>query len=520
MTPHEPVSAREGDDRRASLAVIVLALLVVLKLLVHTLALTSYGYFRDELYYLASTSHLDWGYVDNPPFSIGVLALVRAVLGDSLPAIRIVPALAGAAIVVVTAAITRELGGRRFAQGLAALVVVMSPVFLGTAQYYSMNVFDQLFWAAAALALLLALDRAEPKPWIVLGLILGVAFLNKISILWLCGGLFVGLALTSYRRVLFQRGIWIAALVALAAAAPHLLWQIAHGWPTLEFMRNATTIKMTDVSPVQFLLDQVLSMNPGAAPVWIAGLVFGLAGGARARGRVLASIYVAVFALLLLAGRSRASYLAPAYPSLLALGGVAWERFTAQRRLWLRPAIAVIVVGIGMPIVPFALPVLPVEVFVRYQNALGMAPRTEERQEMGALPQQYADMFGWEEMAALVGDAYERLTPEERAHCGIFGQNYGEAAAVDLFGRRRGLPPAMSGHNSYWLWGPGSDRIDVLIIIGGGREENARFFEEIEIVGQTTSPWSMPYERNLDISIARRPKVDMRRLWPTLKKFV
>ena len=285
-------------------------------------------------------------------------------------------------------------------------------------------------------------------------------------------------------------------------------------------MRNATTIKMTDVSPVQFLLDQVVSMNPGAAPVWIAGLVFGLAGGARARGRVLASIYVAVFALLLLAGRSRASYLAPAYPSLLALGGVAWERFTAQRRLWLRPAIAVIVVGIGMPIVPFALPVLPVEVFVRYQNALGMAPRTEERQEMGALPQQYADMFGWEEMAALVGDAYERLTPEERAHCGIFGQNYGEAGAVDLFGRRRGLPPAMSGHNSYWLWGPGSDRIDVLIIIGGGREENARFFEEIEIVGQTTSPWSMPYERNLDISIARRPKVDMRRLWPTLKKFV
>src|SRR6185436_5506154 len=291
-----------------------------------------------------------------------------------------------------------------------------------------------------------------------------------------------------------------------------LLWQLAHGWPTLEFMRNAANVKMNDVSLVQFLLDQLLSMNPAAAPVWLAGLFFGLAGGARSRGQVLAWMYVAVFVLLALAGRSRASYLAPAYPALFALGAVAWERFTEPARAWLRPALAGVVVAVGLLIMPFALPVLPVDVFVRYQNAFGMAPRTEERQQMGLLPQQYADMFGWEEMAALVGEAFDRLTPEERANCGIFGQNYGEAGAADLFGRRRGWPPAISGHNSYWLWGPPGDRIDVLIIIGGRREENARFFEQIEIVGQTRSPWSMPYERNLDISIARRPKVDMRGL--------
>jgi dolichyl-phosphate-mannose-protein mannosyltransferase len=497
-----------------------LAAIVVVKLILHAAAIWRYGYFRDELYYLASTDHLAWGYVDHPPLSITVLAVIRTLFGDSLLAVRFVPALAGAAVVIVTALIARSLGGGRFAQALAALSATMAPVFLAAAHYYSMNVFDELFWAVAALALLHALDRAEVKHWLVLGCILGIGFLNKISILWLCGGMFVGLALTSHRRVLVQPAVWIAALTDAAIASPHVLWQIAHGWPTLEFMRNAASIKMTDVSPLQFLLDQVLSMNPGAAPVWVAGLLFGLAGGARSPGRALAWMYVAVFALLVLAGRSRASYLAPAYPPLFALGGVAWERFTETRRGWIRPALAVLVAAFGLGIVPFALPVLPVDVFVRYQSAMGLAPRTKERQEMGLLPQQYADMFGWEEMAALAGEAYGRLTPEERAHCRIFGQNYGEAGAVDLFGRRRGLPPALSGHNSYWLWGPGDDRIDVLIIIGGTREDNARYFDQIEIVGQTRSPWAMPYERNLDISIARRPKADIRDLWPQLKKFV
>ena len=507
-----------AEDGRAPLATGVLAVLVFCKLLLHASAITSYGYFRDELYYLASTDHLSWGYVDHPPLSIAVLAVIRALFGDSLLAVRFVPALAGASIVIVTALIARHLGGGRFAQAMAALSTTMAPVFLAAAHYYSMNVFDELFWAVAVLALLHALDRATPHRWVVPGCILGVGFLNKISILWLCGGMFVGLALTSYRRLLLQPGVWVAAVAGAAIGLPHVLWQIAHGWPTLEFMRNAASIKMTDVSPLEFLLDQVLSMNPGAAPIWIAGLFFGLAGGGRSR--VLAGIYVSVFALLMLAGRSRASYLAPAYPALFALGGVAWERFTEARRAWIRPALASLAVIPGLLIVPLALPVFPVDTFVRYQSALGLTPRTEERQEMGLLPQQYADMFGWEEMTALVGEAYNRLTPEERAHCRIFGQNYGEAGAVDLFGRRRGLPHAISGHNSYWLWGPGDERIDVVIIIGGKREDNARYFDQIEVIGQTQSPWAMPYERSLDISIGRQPKVDIRELWPQLKKFV
>lgn len=518
-----PCTALETTEERTAtrLAVGLLAALAAGTLILQVVAINQYGYFRDELYYLASTEHLDWGYVEHPPLSIAILALVRALFGDSLPALRMLPALTGAAIVFLTGRLACQLGGGRFAQGLAALAVVLSPMFLGTAHYYSMNVFDQAFWVIAASVLLLALDQGRPEQWVAFGVVVGLGLLNKISMLWLCGGIFVGLLFTSYRRVLREPWPWLAAFIACVLACPYLLWQIGHDWPMLEFMRNATNLKMEDISPLHFVLDQVLSMNPGTFPVWVAGIVFGLSGRERGAGRVLVWIYLSVFALLMVSGRSRASYLAVAYPPILALGSVALERVSAvRRRGWLRPAVAAVIVSTGIAALPFALPILRVETFVRYQSALGMSPRTEERHTIGTLPQQYADMFGWEEMTALVAKAYGRLSAEERGRCRVFGQNYGEAGAIDVLGRRLGLPHALSGHNTYWLWGPADGQWDVLIIIGGDRADNAMFFDHIEIVGQTESRWSMPYERGLDVSIARRPKMRLLDIWPRLKQYI
>ncbi|HEV8337406.1 MAG TPA: glycosyltransferase family 39 protein [Candidatus Polarisedimenticolia bacterium] len=503
------------------LAVGTLGVLAALKLLLHLAAINHYGYFRDELYYLASTEHLDWGYVDHPPLSIAVLAAVRAAFGDSLAALRIVPVLSGVATIVLVGLMARRLGGGRFAQGLAALGALMAPVFLGQDRYYSMNAFDVLFWTLAVWTLVRALDGGGTRPWVVLGVVTGLGLLNKISMLWFGAGLLAGLLLTPHRRALRTIGPWLAGGIAGVIFLPYVLWEARHGWPTLEFMHNATTQKMAEVSPLRFLLEQILQMNPGAAPVWIAGILFGLFAREGRRWRALVWIYFAVLALLVAGGRSRASYLAVAYPMLLALGGVALEGVTATAgRRWMRPALAVLVVGLGLVALPMALPILPVETFVRYQSALGLSPKTEERHRMGPLPQHYADMFGWEQMTQLVAEAYRRLSPDERRHCRVFGQNYGEAGAIDVLGRRLGLPRALSGHNSYWLWGPGGDDWNVLIIIGGDRQDNAEFFEEIEIVGQTDSPWSMPYERGLDVSIARRPKMSIREAWPRLKMYI
>jgi hypothetical protein len=302
---------------------------------------------------------------------------------------------------------------------------------------------------------------------------------------------------------------------------PHLVWQVANGWPLLEFMHNATAHKMVAVGWGQFAIGQVLSMGPGNALVWMVGLGYALVARAARPFRILAWIYLAVALLLLLSGRSRAGYLAVAYPMLLALGATAWERATAgKHRWWMRVPVTAIVVVLGLVAMPFALPVLKVDAFIRYQAALHMQPSTEEHHRMGPLPQQYADQFGWPELTSLVATAYQRLTPEERRHCRVFGQNYGEAGAIDVLGRKLGLPPAMSGHNSYWLWGPGSFDGSVLIIIGGDSNDNLEFFQQIEIVGRTHSPYAMPYENGLEVSIARRPRISLRDNWARVKKYI
>jgi len=489
--------------------------------LVHLTCLTQYGWFRDELYYMASTRHLAWGYVDHPPLSIGLLTIVHALFGESLAAARLVAALLGAATVFFTGRLTREAGGGAFAQALACLCALFAPVYLAVGHFYSMNAVEMALWPAASLLLLRALRTTRTRDWIFLGALLGLGLLNKISASWLLLGIGVGLVLTPHRRVLLTPGPWVAAAVAGLIFLPHVLWQMANHFPTLEFMRNATEHKMEAVSPLEFLKDQLLVMGPGNALVWIAGLLFALFARRGEPWRIFAWIWLAVGALLIVNGKSRANYLSPAYPALFAAGGVAWERILAKGSIrWMRAGLVAIVAAMGLVGAPLALPILPVKSLLAYQTALGMAPKTEERQEVGPLSQHDADMFGWDELASMVARARDRLTPEERRHARVFGQNYGEAGAVDVLGRRYGLPPAISGHNSYWMWGPEGWDGRVLIIIGGDPDDNAKWFDQVEIVGTVSSPYAMPYERGLNVSIGRGLKMPVAEAWPKLKRFI
>jgi len=487
----------------------------LLKLALHALAITHYGYFRDELYYLACARHLAWGYVDQPPFSIALLALNRAVLGDSLVALRWLPALSGAATVVMTGMLVRQLGGGRFAQALACLCAVLPPVWLAVDHFFSMNAFDTFFWTLAALLLLRALSKGRPHEWIALGVVLGAGLLNKTSMLWFAGGAFAGVLLSPHRRVLRTPWPWLAGALAALIFIPHVLWQVKHDWPTLEFMRNATRGKMVRTGFVDFWAQQVIVMSPVLLPVWATGLAALLA---WRPARPLGIAFLAVAALLIASGTSRPNYLAVAYAPLLAAGAVAIERAAAARgRGWLRPAVLAGVALLGLPVVPMGLPLLPVETHIAYTRALGIGIKAQEHSDEGDLPQVFADMFGWEELTQRVARVWHALPAEDRARCAIFAGNYGEAGALDFFGPRYGLPPAISRHNNYWLWGPRGATGEVVIIVGGGRHDRHEDFRSVVLADTTSCAHCMPFENGAPIWVCRGLNQPLSERWREIK---
>jgi hypothetical protein len=481
--------------------------------------MNGYGYFRDELYYVACGEHLDYGYVDHPALSIWIVWLSRALLGDSPFALRIVPALAGGLTVWVIGKIAAEIGGGPFAQALACTAALVAPVYLAVDSFYSMNALDVLFWALAVLVLVRTLRTPTTARWALLGLVLGLGLTNKISVLWLGAGIAVGLVLTSHRRHLRTAGPYFAAAIAAAFMVPYIVWNARHDWATLEFMRNATQHKMVHVTPLEFMAGQILALHPLNALIWIAGLLSLLFGAMKA-WRVLAWIWLTVVAILVSSGNARGVYLAGAYPALLAAGSVAWELWLSHALLQrLRPvAIGLLILG-GAVTAPLVLPVLPVEEYAAYAAKLGYRPRSEERTAVAEQPQLLADRHGWEEMAEKTAIAYRALPASDRERVMIFAQNYGEAGAIDLIGRRLGLPRASSPHNNYWIWGPSPPDPKIVLIVGGRREDHLRSLESVEPAATIECRGCMPYERNLTVWVGRGLKVNVADAWARERKY-
>ena len=493
----------------------------------------AYGFFRDEFYYIACTDHLAFGYVDQPPLSILLLKISRIFFGDSLAAIRLFPALAGALTVLLTGLIAKEIGGKRFAQLFAGLCVLLAPMFLAMNSFYSMNAFDILFWTAAAYIITLWIKWKDPGAWILLGVVLGLGLQNKISILWLGFGLAVGLLLTKNRRSLLTRGPWLAGGIAFLVFLPHVIWQVRNGWPTLEFMAGASSSKMLAISPMEYLGSQVMGMNPLFFPVWLAGLAWYLFYRKGRPYRILGVIYIAVFALLVVSGKPKPSYLAPTYPMLFASGALMLDQLTGKvlrksLRYLVRGVIVVVVLAGGIAIAPLALPVLPVETYINYAAALDTAPSTEEAHEVGVLGQFFADMHGWNEIVATVSSVYEKVRAEEAQpgddgsnpeRWAVLADNYGNAGAIDFLGKEYGLPPAISGHNNYWLWGPGDPPPENLIILGGQVENYMDMCGEVRQADTIDCGYCMPYENNRPVIVCKDLQVDMNKRWAELKHY-
>ncbi len=488
----------------------------------YTNLFAGYGIFRDEFYYIACANHLSAGYVDQPPLSIYLMAVSRWIFGESLFAIRLFPAAVAALTVYVTGLLTARIGGKLFAVLIACVTLSFSPIFLAMNAFFSMNTFDHFFWVLAAWLVVRIIQEEKPGLWITLGVVLGLGLLNKISMGWFGAGLVLGLIFTPLRSTLRTKWPYLAAGIALLIFSPFIIWNITHNFAHLEFMRNASNLKYSSLTPLDFIGGQLLIAGPLTILVWLPGLLFLLMSKGLKQYRIPGIIFLTTFLILVANWHSKPEYLAAAYPLVYAGGGLFYEKILSRKSFgWVKYAIVALIILAGFIAMPLAIPILPVRTFISYSQSLGVAPENTEHKEIGKLPQFYADMFGWEDLAADVSRVYASLPDSEKSSAIVLALNYGEAGALQYYSSKYKLPPVICPHNSYWYWAdPDPDRIKTVIIIGGSMKDHLSACRNVSVAAVHKTKYSMPYENDLPIYICSDIYRSLKEIWQKSRFFI
>jgi Dolichyl-phosphate-mannose-protein mannosyltransferase len=506
----------------ARASVLLLSSFSLLRLLIQFAGINQYGWFRDELYYMACGEHLAWGYVDQPPLIALISHFARHVFGNSMFDVRLLPALAGAVVVFLAGWIAREFGGGLFAQFLAALAALFAPAYLAFDSFLSMNAFEPLFWTLCALIVIHIAKGGSPRLWVLFGAVAGIGLENKHTMLVFGFAVVVGLLISDQRCLLYSKWIWIGGVLTLALFLPNLIWEARHGWPQIQVVRAGQEYKNYPVGPLRFFFEQILFLQPIQLPVWLAGIVWFFATPDAKRFRFLGWAYLIVMVVFIVL-HGKTYYPLPIYPMLIGAGGVALENllFAARRQRWMGWAYCALIVIAGVVSLPFGVPLLSVGSFVRYSQILPYSRTVKmERDPTVALPQLYADMFGWDNMAATIARVYHTLPEAEQRSCAILAGNYGEAGAIDYYGPAVGLPKAISGHNNYYLWGPRGYTGDCVILFGENADRYANLFGEAKLAGTITDRYAMPSEQGVHVYICRKPSAGLAILWPNFKMMI
>ena len=507
------ISSRQTTHPAIDWRFIALLTGVTLSIHVVTNLITPYEFHRDEFLYFAMGTHLRLFHMDFPPLIALLSETVRAVAGTSLFAFRMVPAIAGSVVLLLALLIVRELGGGRLAQVLTALAIIFNPLFLRTANLFQPVVLDQLWWLLGFYALARLENTDEPKWWLLLGAAGGLGLLSKFSILFFGLAVLIGLLLTRRRRAFLGPWPWVAAGIALLVGAPSIIGQITLGFPVAQQMEGLHQMQLARMTFGEFVMGQVL-WGPGFLLAG-AGLIALVAHPHLRRYRLLGLVAAAAFALFTLT-KGKAYYVGPIYPVLYAAGAVWVDRLSRPRvRSALAWTISLLMVGYGLGTLPFGLPVLPPEPMARYAKATGItAGVTTNRGEILPLPQDYADMLGWKEQAEAVARVFQTLTPAEQADAVLYGRNYGEAGALDLYGRRLGLPPVISLAGSFFNFGPGTRSGRVLILLGVEPEEvDIITCLSLEVAARVSNPWGVSEEQDVPVLVCREPSLTPQELW-------
>ena len=507
-----------GWMRRGGWAI---GLIALLQFALHLWTNAHDNIFRDELYYVAAGQHLSTGYVEYPPFVAWVAAFVHATLGDSVFALRLLPAVAGALMIFLVADMVRQMGGGLAAQVLAALAIALGPVFIGSSGILSMDPFDQMWWTVVAWLMLRMILRQEPRMWLWLGVVIGLGLLTKLTIGFFVIALLIGLLLSGQRKLVINWWLIAGGAIALVLWSPYLVWQAQHGFPVIEYTRAYSQGKTFQATPLQYLAQQIVTVNPLALPLWLAGL-YNLFFRPWAKPyRAFGWAYVLLYVFFNIQ-EAKFYWLSPAYPMLFATGAYGLERLIQKqpRWKWLQSTQTWAILISGLLFVPFAIPILPAATLIRLSAAMGGINQVKtENLQSSALPQSYADRYGWREMADAVKQAYDTLTPHEKAEACVFASNYGEASAINYFGPALGLPKAISGHNSYFMWGPQGCTGQVLITINVPLKDLRSGVDSVTPAGETSCTYCMPFENHAPIFITRGLKGPIGTVWQGVKSY-
>lgn len=490
------------------------------KFALHLYTAPGYGFFGDEFYTIALSRHLAFGYVDLPPLVPALMALSRAVLGESLFALHIVPALAGSATLVCVCLITKEFGGKTFAIALSAMGFIFVPLWLGVDSIFCYDSIDQLILAGFLYTLVRFLRSGNKRLWIVLGLIAGVAGLTKMTILFLGPGFLAALLISKYRKDLLTPWPWLGGVLCVVVVSPYLLWQIANHWPTLEYWSNYGTVRVYQASIPQYLTNILVYMNPFLLPLWIVGLyrLF-----RRLNGVNYSFLGVLFLVTLVLEFSLHATVrmLIELFIPLIAAGAVFVEEKLAGIR-WEKAAKATgtaYVLVTGLYILPMSLPILPLDLFSTYGETA--KPLYQSLREFNGGTSYYPQLLslrtGWNELTQAVAEVYDRLPADDRAIAGIYADHYMLAGAIDVLGAQYGLPHAVSGSLTYYLWGPGYTW-DVMLIVTSKTNHLSVFFDECE------PPTAVQQDNDylgtrLYVHVCRQPKVPPDVIWSSMKSY-
>ncbi len=489
----------------------LLAYLALADFIVHMIFATNYGYFRDELYYIVSgTQHLSLGYVDFPPFIAYVAALLYVVSKDSLISIHVVPALVESILVFVTGMIARELGGRRKAQLLAAISTLLTLDFLAFGSIFTPDSFDSLWWSLLAYLIIRIIKRKEPKLWIVAGLVVGIGLLTKLTIIFFVTALFISfLAIPSSRKYLRSKWIAVGGLLAIAFILPMTYWNFANGWPMIQFYESFRG-DFSGGGPWSFIFSQVGGISFLNVPIFLIGVYFYLRseGGSQLRAVGLSYIILFVFMTIL---DMKVYYLMPAYPMLYAGGAILIEKSSISKKGMFRwfgskPFIASLII-VAILLAPIVVPIFSPSTMIRtygsadYQTVL-------------------ADKYGWSLMVSNLSQAYNTLPTSVKSQACIFTSNYGEASAVNFLGKNLELPKAISGHNNYYIWGPGSCTGEVLITIGVSLSTLQQGYKNITTLTVLDCQYCISYEQILPVYLCMNPNfTSVAAVWPSVRHY-